>query len=229
MKKLVVLLAVVCCASMAFATNYNPLTDWVLSPGAPSAWQFGGRLQAIGEAPNYYSNFTFGAFLPANHVSNLWTGAPDGDAWLVPDTASTTSVWWKEPWRGTSVAMMAWTFYASVARVTPEAATYNLAASFIGTGYAAPETQTTNVLVVKNGSTILWQGQIQGANAYTTAVGTTLSNITFAAGDYLDFISANGSDNGESRTSLTANLTLVPEPATMILLGLGGLLLRKRK
>jgi len=225
MKKLVVLLAVVCCASMAFATNYNPLTDWVVAPGAPAAWQFGARLETA------YGTGVFGALVPDTHLASTWGPIPDSDGWAdTTSSGNTCSIWWKDPWQaGPGPVMNAWDNHQATARVTPQAATYNLAVSWIGTGYAAPATQTTNVYVVMNGSTILWQAQIHGANAYTVPVGTTLSNLTFAAGDYLDFISANANDAGESRTKLTANLTLVPEPATMILLGLGGLLLRKRK
>jgi len=216
------LLIVVCCAGMALATDYNPLTDWVLYPGSPDAWTFGGRIETG------YGTGVFGDLIAGEHMETVWGPIPDGEGWTVPDTAGTCTIWWKDPWQAKSGPIMnAWTSYQATARVTPEAGIYDLSVLFDGTGYAG-EIQTTNVYVVKNGTDVLWQGLVSG---YGNA-GTSLAGIALNAGDYLDLISGNGSDSGESRTALTADLTFVseiPEPATMALLGLGALFLRKRK
>ncbi len=219
MKKMIVLLAVVFCANMAYATDYNPLADWVVAPGSPAAWSYGGRIETG------YGTGVFGDLILGTHVPDI-AGFLDG--YLVPGTYDTCSIFSVDPWQSKPGPVMnAWVVYQATARVTPEAGTYNLDVSFIGTGYSNPNVQRTNVYVVKNGSDILWQGQ---CNDYETPAGTALTNLVFAAGDYLDFISANNNDVGDSRTCLTANLVLVPEPVTMMLLGLGGLsLLRRRR
>ena len=217
MKKMMVLLAVVFCASMAYATDYNPLTDWVDAPGTPAAWSYGARIETG------YATGVFGDLILGVHKYT----APFTDRYEVPNTAHTCVVGKTDPWQSKPGPLMnAWTTYQATARLTPEAGIYDIAGSYTGTGYASPSIQLTNVYVVKNGSNILWQGLV---NDYHTPASFALTGVTLNAGDYVDFISANGADAGESRTSLTA-LVRIPEPATMSLLALGVLgLLRRRR
>ncbi len=197
MRKNYAVLLLVCCASVAYATDYNPLTDWVKAPGEPVAWQFGGRIETD------YGTGVFGDFIPGVHDPAI-AGYIDG--YIVPNSASTCMIIQTDPWRGNPGPVLnAWVNYQATARVTPKSGIYDVEVSFIGTGYAASGTQSTNVYVVKNGTDILWQGLIEGPTDYTVPVGTTLTNLAFMAGDYLDFISANNGP-GESRSSLTADL-----------------------
>ncbi len=190
----------ICCASMAFATDYSPLTDWVDFPGGPAVWSFGGRVETG------FGTGVFGDFIPADHIPDTWTSAPAGDGYVVPDTYGTCSVLKIDPWRDNPGPVMnAWVNHQATARVTPEPGIYNLSVNFIGTGYANPSIQITKVYVIKNGSDILWSGDILN---YSTPAETTITNLSIAAGDSLDFISANNGTS-ESRSCLTANLTLV--------------------
>ncbi len=205
------------------ATNYNPLTDWVDYPGAPDAWTYGFRIETAS------GSGVFGDFSPMEHVAAHWTGAPDGDAWRDPGEADhyTCSIWKINPWNGTNVGMMVWDTYAPVTRVTPEPGIYDLTGSFIGIGYASAF-PVTNVYVIKNNTDVLFSSSVSD---YVTPSPFDISNINMQAGDYLEFVVGNTTTGGpEHRASLAADLVLVPEPVTMVLLGLGGLgLIRRRR
>jgi len=192
MKKYVIIL-VVCSVSAAYATDYNPLADWVDAPGQPAAWSYGARIET-GYGTGVFGNLILGTHEP---------GGPFLDRYVVPDTYETCQIGKSDPWLGyPGPVLNAWVTYQATARVTPESGFYDVTVSFIGTGYVNPSIQSTNVYVVKSGTHVLWQGQI---NDYVTPAGTTLTNIAFTTGDYLDFISGNN-NTGESRTSLTAQL-----------------------
>ncbi len=193
MKKYLVIL-LVCCASVAYATDYNPLTNWVNAPGSPAAWSYGGRIETA------YGTGVFGNLILGTHTS----GGAFSDQYVVPNTANTCVVGKTDPWLGKPGPLLnAWTTYQATARLTPEAGVYDITGNFIGTGYANPSVQLTNVYIVKNGTDILWQGLI---NDYVTPANFALTVVPLQAGDTIDFISGNGAPQGESRTCLTANV-----------------------
>ena len=218
MKKCV-LLTIVCCASMAFATTYDLTSDWVDYPGEPAAWDFGSKLQSD------FGTGEFGAFSPMIHLESTWTGPPDGDGWAGPESEPhyTLSIWKNDPWHGQKNAMNVWDNYSPTVRVTPDADTYNVVGHFMGIGYAAAP-GPTDVWVVKNDTDLLASGQIW---AFTELVSFDLPGVAMNGTDYIDFIASNMLGLPECRVALEA--TLIPEPATMSLLGLGMLALLRRK
>jgi len=96
---------------------------------------------------------------------------------------------------------------------------------------------TTTANVVYNVSNSLGGGYISGfygtaANNYTDGFGT--GSVSYAgqlnvlAGDTLDFVIYCNSNYACDATGLALTITEVPEPVTIGLLTLGGLLLRRR-
>ncbi len=202
MKKMIVLLAVICCTSMAYATDYNPLTDWVNYPGEPNAvypWTFGFRIETAA------GSGVFGDFSPMVHVPALWTTAPTGDAWVDPGEAPhyTCSIWKIAPWNpNTNVGMMVWTTYSPVTRVTPEPGIYDLTGSFIGIGYTT-SFPVTKVYIIKNNTDVLFNSSVSD---YTTPSPFDISSIDIQTGDYIEFVVGNLDGGPEHRAALTADL-----------------------
>ncbi|MDO8301752.1 MAG: PEP-CTERM sorting domain-containing protein [Sedimentisphaerales bacterium] len=220
MKKLVVLLAVVCFASGAFATTYNMTSGW-----ESSNWSYGCKVETG------YSTGAFGAFIPGVQADldpgNLWLERW-GDAFGFQETGA------YQTWVGKSlvdiwiplnkVTAQPWVVWAAAARFSgAEAGTYDLSSAFKGIGAGATPVGNRIVYVQKNGGTI-WSSALVGYDTVSNA-----QQVTLASGDYLDFIVTDAQNYSNGAATMDATLTLVPEPATMILLGLGGLLLRKRK
>jgi hypothetical protein len=213
-----VLLVLVCSASGAFATTYNMINDWTPYPNPhPANWNFGSKVETD------YSSGVFGDFVAAPRENAIWWL----DRYLTPDTYEST-------WVGMSaidiwipigkITAEPWVVTAAVAHFSgADAGTYNLTAVFKGVGPSATPVGQRIVYVQKNGGTI-WSSALNGYDTVSAA-----QQVTLASGDYLDFIVTDAHNYSNGAATMDATLTLIPEPATMILLGLGGLLLRKRK
>lgn len=224
MKKLIIL-AVVCCTSSVFATDYNLINDWTLDGTNPDgAWSYGSKYEATTGSGN------FDPFVSATiHSYDAGNGY---DQWIVTNTYNTCNVWYANGGLWTfpahSVIANAWDNYSSVVHWAGDAGTYNLSTVFQGGGYTTPTPTYPDsiVYVIKNDSTVLFSQEVLGFNSANFA-----QQITMGTGDYLDFVvEEKTAGAGESRASIDASLVAVPEPTTVALLGLGGLLLwRKRR
>jgi hypothetical protein len=222
MKRYLLLIAVVCSVSSALATDYNLINDWVFhGPNNPNgAWGYGYKLETdLGSG-------TFGAFA-YDTVQDTTAIAGPTDRWLDDTSGGQTCGIWNVPggvWTfpGPAVILNSWVNHAAAIHWAGNPGTYDLTAVFQTGGYAAPTATFPDVriYVTLNDSTVLFSDHLLGfASTFTQLT------VDIAAGDFLDFYIAG---NPEARSTLDANLALVPEPGTLALLGLGALLLFRR-
>ena len=109
--------------------------------------------------------------------------------------------------------------YSHACWTAPYAGTFDIASMFIGIDHYLGT--TTDVHVLHNGIS-LFDGLVNGYGN-TSSFSTTVS---VGMGDIIDFaVGDGGNDHTCDTTALSA--TIIPEPATIILLTLGGIILRK--
>ncbi|WP_428307069.1 PEP-CTERM sorting domain-containing protein [Lacipirellula sp.] len=115
--------------------------------------------------------------------------------------------------------------YGVIRFTAPVAGTYNFNVGYTGN---TPANTTTDVHVVLNGNLAppLYSGLVNSAqdvgNGINGAGPTFTDTVTLAAGGTLDFVVGNGG-NGHPNdlTGISGSVTLVPEPATLLLATLG--------
>jgi len=211
MKRLMTLVAVLCVAGSAMAgTVYNLTNDWVSSPGNMPNWSFGNETAPTLEIPPG-QNFSAMPHTDIGWADIYWNG---GEPWILKCYNQV----WVIP-VGT-VAFHPSNNLAAVARfTTPEDGTYAISAVFTGL-----DAGIKDVHVLVDGSSI-YDFALDGLASTSLAP----TQVFLAQGKTVEFIVGPYGFLTSDATAVDATVTLIPEPVSVLLLGLGGLYLKKRK
>ena len=112
--------------------------------------------------------------------------------------------------------------YGVIRFTAPTAGTFLLSSSFTGLDFAGPTSSDVHVLL--DGS-VIFNGFVNGFGAGSGP--SFASRLTLAAGDTVDFAVGYGSNGTyfNDSTGLTATLSSVPEPSSLVLAVVGGMTL----
>ena len=210
-----VVLVFVCvsfCANGAFA--YDVQDDWVLAPGSSANWSFGTSLDIGVDFTPFADHTTY------SH-GDMWQNPPAFEPWVAK--ADPSWGWVTEPDKvymhpGPAVNDGG-PGLATVSRLTVDVAdNYDIVGMFNGR-----DAGIKDVYILVNDVPVFSQLSLTG----TDDAPFGLTGVSLGIGDTVDFVVDAVGTYASTCTGIEA--TIIPEPATMSLLGLGALALLRRR
>lgn len=221
--RLSIILLIACLCNWGFAQAFDAAADFSATNNPGGVWSYGWS-STLGSQFNLYNEHkkilndldfwdTFNSTwnvpnIIHNPTANTITDTPNNITYQ-PGQLS-----FHPGWDG-ACSLVRWT--------SPVAGQANIAATFVGLD---SDGTTVDVHVLLNGSSI-FDGWINNYAVPMSYSGSVMVNV----GDTIDFAVAYGSNYNllDDTTGLAATITTVPEPATILLLGFGAIILRKKR
>ena len=210
------LLIILFIPTFATSSSYNAVNDFgSTNPTAP--WSYGYET-TLGGSFTLFANYTGSYASMANWLAWMYGANPSTPVIAKNNTSSTLI--YSTLTQPIDVLLMHpgnLGEYAVLRFTAPTTDTYNISAIFSGL-----DTTTTDVNILKNNVGI-FSDAITGFGD----TGSSASSLSMIAGDTLDFAVGYGSGsnntylNDSTGLKFTADISTVPEPATMLLFGLG--------
>jgi len=232
-KTIIAFLSALSLPGMAMAQTYNALADWNASTNTTAnVWQYGTE-----NAPG--GSFTL---FPDNNAN---TSPPTYDIW---DQANNSNI--VGPFIGYNSSggtinaggspNLLWP--SDVLQIapggtnsdTPENTVLRWVAPSNGsidiTGQFSDLQQSNVALYILSNNLPIFTSSYNGSSPYQPAVPFNLSDVSVSQGQGIDFIVDSGGNDGEDSVGISATVTeSVPEPASFALLGIGGLMILRRR
>jgi hypothetical protein len=210
----------------SLATTFDVAADFSATNNPNGVWSYGWSstlTSVLNLYPNNFSDRGLDVWADPEHIPDSMVLNPPHVVHNGTGSAITYStVTWQpgqlslHPGKNGEYSHARWT--------APNAGSFDIAAVFTGIDFIGGT--TTDVHVLYNNTSLFEESVISSGDASSKSFSTTIS---VGMGDIIDFAVGYGSNQTYHCDSTALSATIVPEPTTVLLFGLGGLMVMRRR